>query len=164
MLFAAERRALIQRIKRIVHDSAAAEDLAQETFARVHVAMATGKVEKVEAFLRRTARNLAIDHRRQIIARKTADFSSLGKEVVSDIADPRPTSEIELLDKERLQVLRRALNGLPARAQQVLVLSRLEGLTQEQIASRLGISQRTVFNDLKLALAHCSLAMQRHEG
>jgi RNA polymerase sigma factor (sigma-70 family) len=162
-LFAAERRALIQRIKRIVHDSAAAEDLAQETFVRVHVALTTGKVEKEEAFLKRTAHNLAIDHRRQIIARKTADFSSIGQEVVSEIADPGPTTEAQLVDKERLKALRRALDGLPRRAQQVLVLSRLEGLTQEQIALRLGVSQRTVFNDMKLALAHCSLVLQRHE-
>lgn len=163
-LFENERRSLMRGIVRIVRDAAAAEDLTQETFVRVQAAVAAGHVQKVDAFLRRTARNLAIDHQRQVTARGTTDFTSVGNSVVVDIADPRPSPETEIIDRNKLRALRQAMERLPARAQRILVLSRLEGLSQEQIANQLGISQRTVFNDLKMALARCSSAMRRHDG
>lgn len=163
-LFENERRSLTRRIVRIVRDVATAEDLTQETFVRVQTAVAAGHVQKVDAFLRRTARNLAIDHQRQAAARGTSDFTSFGDAFVVDIPDPRPSPETEIMDRNRLRALRQAMDGLPLRAQKVLVLSRLEGFSQEEISNQLGISQRTVFNDLKMALAHCSNAMRRHDG
>lgn len=40
-------------------------------------------------------------------------------------------------------------------------MARLENLSNRAIAERLGVSERTVFNDLKLAMGHCRDALAR---
>ena len=39
------------------------------------------------------------------------------------------------------------------------MLSRLEGLTYPEIARRLGVSENTVYNDIRAALARCLAAV-----
>jgi RNA polymerase sigma-70 factor (ECF subfamily) len=70
---------------------------------------------------------------------------------------------MELVDRERLQLFERALLDLPERARKVLLLSRMEGWTYPAIAQHLGVSPNTVYNDVRLAMAHCMNAMARLE-
>ena len=64
-IFLHSRQTLIRRVRRIVWDPQVAEDLAQETYIRAAHAARTGTVEQMEAYLHRTARNLALDHLRR---------------------------------------------------------------------------------------------------
>ena len=60
------------------------------------------------------------------------------------------------------QVLaRELLLGLPAPLRDVFVLSRIVGLTNVQIAERLGISPKTVEGRMTKALAHCAAQLRR---
>ena len=44
------------------------------------------------------------------------------------------------------------VNGMPAQRKQIYQLSRQQGLTNDEIAERLGIQKKTVENHLNLAL------------
>lgn len=47
------------------------------------------------------------------------------------------------------------LAGLPAKARDAFLLSRLDGLTYSEIATRLNVSSSTVKNYISSALVHC---------
>jgi RNA polymerase sigma factor (sigma-70 family) len=60
-----------------------------------------------------------------------------------------------------LRHLHEAVAKLPQRARTVWVLSRIEKWSYPRIAEHLGVSPNTVFNDLKLAHAHCVEALAK---
>ena len=65
-----------------------------------------------------------------------------------------------------MQMLLRAVNGLPPKCRDVFVLRMIEGLSQREIAERLGITVSTVEKHLARGLRHCkdSLAAQQADG
>jgi RNA polymerase sigma factor (sigma-70 family) len=162
-IFAAHRRSLLWTVMRIVRDPQTAEDLAQETYLRARKAVEGGRVDHLEGFLHQTARNLAIDHLRRRKTRAGVEACGLDESLLADIPADIPSIEQALIEKQTFGVFQQALAGLPKRAQAVLVLSRIEEWSNVRIAEHLGISERTVFNDLKLAMAHCRDAMVRRE-
>jgi RNA polymerase sigma factor (sigma-70 family) len=149
---------------RIVRDPQTAEDLAQTTYLRAHKAVENGRVDHLEGFLHQTARNLALDHLRRRRTRAGAELEGLDDALVASVSDGTPSIEQALIQKQMFGVFQQALAALPKRAQTVLVLSRIEEWSNVRIADHLGISERTVFNDLKLAMAHCRDAMARLDG
>ena len=62
------------------------------------------------------------------------------------------------MNAELLHRVEDALAGMPERARRALTLSRLEGLSYPEIARELGVSENTVYNDIRTALAHCLAA------
>jgi RNA polymerase sigma factor (sigma-70 family) len=154
-VFQTHRRSLIWSVRRIVGDAQIAEDLTQETYIRVRRAAETGPIEHLEAFLHQTARNLALDHQRRRRVRSVVEVDAGDEDALRNVADSIPSQEAAFIEREKFRVLRKALQKLPPRAQQVVILSRIEEWSNRRIAEHLGISERTVFNDLKMAMAHC---------
>ncbi|SHL58482.1 RNA polymerase sigma factor [Roseibium suaedae] len=153
------RRSLTSRIRRIVQDPGIAEDLVQETYIRSRSAGEAGTIEHAEAYLNRTAQNLALDYKRRLKRQARVEARPLDDSTAETIASNQPSLDEMLAGREDLKRLEAALSLLPERAQKVLILSRLEGWSNARIAGQLGISERTVFNDLKLALGHCHDAL-----
>jgi len=160
-VFEMQRRSLLWSVMRIVRDPQIAEDLAQETYLRARRAADNGTIEHIEAFLHQTARNLALDYLRRRNTRAAVEAEGVDEAVVDTVPAEVPSIEHALIERQRFGRFREALAGLPERAQTVLVLSRLEGWSNIRIAEYLGISERTVFNDLKLAIGHCRDALMR---
>ena len=79
------------------------------------------------------------------------------------VACGSPSVEDRLLHRERLAQFMGAMEALPDRARRVWVLNRVEGMSYPQIAAHLGVSQGTVFNDMKLAMGHFVDALSRAE-
>ncbi|MFH1558589.1 MAG: sigma-70 family RNA polymerase sigma factor [Pseudomonadota bacterium] len=159
--FLVHRRSLMWSLMRIVRDRQTAEDLTQETFIRARHAIEAGPIEHVEAFLHQTARNLALDYERRSRMRSRFERRDATEIELGNVAADTPSPEAVVIQRERLRLLDEALAQLPERAQQVWRLSRVEKWTQPQIAAHLGVSAGTVFNDLKLAIAHCQSALDR---
>lgn len=148
------RQSLLGRALRIVRDVPTAEDVIQESYLRACNAVQKGPIDNIGAFLHRTVHNLALD---QIRRRRTQERFEAP---ASDTADPlevacgSPSVEDRLLHRERLAQFMSAMEALPDRARRVWVLNRVEGMSYPQIAAHLGVSQGTVFNDMKLAMGH----------
>ncbi|MFH1558584.1 MAG: RNA polymerase sigma factor [Pseudomonadota bacterium] len=162
-VFHLHRRSLMWSVMRIVRDPQTAEDLAQETYIRARKAIEAGPIEHIEAFLHQTARNLALDHQRRRRIRGEVETAAPGDAMLSGVAEDVPSIEAAILERERFETFRRSLAGLPERAQAVMILSRVEEWPNRRIAEYLDVSERTVFSDLKLAMAHCREALARLE-
>lgn len=117
------------------------DDLVQESYLRVWQARAKQPIRSAKAFLFTVARRLALDfvrheHRSPIIGVTDLDqLFVLNK--APDAADAAATSqEIELLVE--------AMDSLPARCREIFLLRRIQGVSQKDIAVRLGLSEQTV--------------------
>lgn len=117
-----------RRFGRAVRTSA--EDLVQETYLRAAAVRAHGPVRHPRALLLTIASRLAID----LVRAKRREALAL--------AQPREAFEAPTQDAGLL--LRAAILGLPPRLRDVFLLSRYDGLTYGEIASRLGLSVKTV--------------------
>ncbi|MBP3862408.1 MAG: RNA polymerase sigma factor, partial [Pseudomonas sp.] len=85
--------------------------------------------------------------------RQTRNLS--GEPPSLQIADPGLPPEGLLLATERIGILDEALQQLSPNARQALLLSRIDGMTQAQIAVELGVSPSMVAKYIGQALRHC---------
>ncbi|NUB15996.1 sigma-70 family RNA polymerase sigma factor [Azospirillum brasilense] len=157
------RRSLLGRALRIGRNLQTAEDLLQESYLRAPNAAAKGPIDNIGAFLHRTVQNLAFDHLRRCRTQERFEIAPTDALEALQIASETPSAEDRLLHRERLTCFMVALDRLPERARQVWLLSRVKGMSYPQIAAHLGVSQGTVFNDMKLAMGHVVDAMARGE-
>ena len=114
-----------------VGDPDAAEDVLQEIYLKIHSRIGTVRDdEKIAPWVFRVARNGVIDFYRS--DRPTEEL----KEVPESPLDP----EGEDLRLELSNAVRDMMEGLPPEHREALHLTEYEGLTQKELAHKLGIS------------------------
>lgn len=133
---------LLERyLRRNWRDTDEIPDLRQEVYARVYDSCATVKPLSARAFVLSTARNLLIDRvrRAQVVSIETyADIEGMNTQ--QDELSP----ERHLSGRSELRLLQAALEGLPPRCREVVELRKIEGLSQREVAARMGIAEDTV--------------------
>jgi RNA polymerase sigma factor (sigma-70 family) len=138
-----------------LRDAEAAQDLVQEVFLRVQLNLGRlGQADRFAPWVCRIARNLATDW-----LRRGARSSRLIAQVQAEApmpaaADFQAKGVREAMEaEEEARHLRRAIFALPEDQCTAVLLHFAEGLTQREIADRLGIGQATVSRQIRRALA-----------
>lgn len=114
-----------------VQDDAEAEDILQEVFIRIHRSLCCSDAwDKPDAWFYQITRNLIIDH-----YRKRRELVELSEELPAgaDLPDEDTAAELALS-------LREWIEELPEPYRQALLLTEYEGLSQQELADRMGIS------------------------
>ena len=117
------------------------EDLRQDVYVRAHEAARKQIPHPTKPFVFRIAQNLLIDRIRRehvVPIEAVADFDEL------DIAIDAPQPDRNVIARDELRRLQAALDQLPPRAREAVVLGRIEGLSGREIAKRMGIGTATV--------------------
>jgi RNA polymerase sigma-70 factor (ECF subfamily) len=133
--------------RRTLSDDAAAEDVAQETFATIWRVAATFDPERgapagwIFTIARNAARDVARRRRLTVV------------EEVPDVVDPGIGPEDEALRSAERFRIHMALAGLNPRAREVIELAYFEGLSQSEIADRIDVPLGTVKTRTRNALA-----------
>jgi RNA polymerase sigma factor (sigma-70 family) len=152
----AELKAKLTR--RLGSEELASESL-HETWLRLNRPGDVGSIERPSAYLLRIAINIATDRLRAESSRaRRSDIDAL---LGGGGESPDPASELQA--RLELQVVERAIRGLPERPRTILIASRLEGQTHDAIARQLGISRRTVLYELKRAVEYLDAQLE-NEG
>lgn len=148
-LYDQEFNSVYRAIRAVVLDSAAAEDLTQETFVRAYRARHRyTPTAPPGAWLRRIGINLAISYLRR---QKLARFLPARLYVAPDRRD---------YDRaEARDVVEKALAALSPKLRAAIVLHYYEGLTREEIAETLGVPAGTVASRIAKAVAIMRRAM-----
>lgn len=129
------------------------EDFRQEVYALVLEAAEVRIPDRAKPFVLATARNLLINRvRREHVVHIDAvpDLDALG------IALDEPGPDRSLIARDVLRRLQAALDRLPPRCREAVILRRIEGLPRREIAARMGITERTVADHI--AQGMCALA------
>jgi RNA polymerase sigma-70 factor (ECF subfamily) len=141
------RRPMISFMYRMVHNSAIAEELAQEVFLRVYRSRGTYSADaKFTTWLYRIATNLAVNNARDTKHDRPEEKSSLdevneetGQSM--DVADSRLNVEQTILRRERLNAIRKHVEALPERQRMAVMMHKYQELDYKQIAEVLRLSE-----------------------
>ncbi|MEM9719676.1 MAG: RNA polymerase sigma-70 factor [Bacteroidota bacterium] len=141
-----------------------AKDVAQEVFIylwkkREVLSIHTG----LKPYLRKAAINRMLNklkrQRFQVLRNEEVDPSE------SHFAPETPeTPETQLSDKELGNLIQETIDGLPEKCKLVFQLCRVEGLSHKEIAEKLGISTKTIENQMTKALKVLRKAIAQYEN
>lgn len=154
------RTSLYRLVLANVGDSEETLDLVQETFVSAYRALSrydTGR--SLRAWLSAIALNKCRDWGRRRAVRRLFSFAWPLEDVVDQVLEERPGQDVEAEGREELDRLRRAISQLPASLREPLVLHTIDGLSQAETASILGISEKAV--ETRLRRARMKLAPER---
>lgn len=141
------RRAMVSFMYRMTHNSAAAEDLAQEVFLRVYRSRTGYEASaKFTTWLYRIATNLAVNHARDTKHERAAqnvylDVPDPETGTTPEVADDEPTVEQRLLRDERMAAIRKHVMALPERQRMAVLMHKYQGLDYRQIGDVLKLSE-----------------------
>jgi len=129
------------------------DDILQEAYVRLLRARERGRLQSPKAFLFAIARNLVID---QIRRRKTIPLGALVENEALCVLDEAEDSNGAAARDKKLSMLTEAIQSLPDRCRQVFTLRKVYGLSQTEVAARLGISENTVSAQLTIGFNKCA--------
>lgn len=149
-----QHHAWLQRfISRQLPCSQTAEDLAQDSFLRLIARNENLRlIDSPRAYLSTIARGLIANHwRRQDIEK--AYLQTLPAEEQASVALETQYDVIEALYQ-----IDRLLQGLPDAVRQAFLMSRLQGMRYQDIATELSVSERMIKHYIARAMLHCAQA------
>jgi RNA polymerase sigma-70 factor (ECF subfamily) len=153
-----ERDAIYRYLVALGTNPAEAQDLTQETFLKLYVALCNRtQIENFRAWLFTVASRLALNQRRWSRYRPPAREEDVARWMRSEV-DPQGTPEETLLHREAASRLDTAIRALSPQQQACLHL-RAEGFRYREIAGILGVSLPTVAEFLRRAIAGLKKAM-----
>ena len=150
------REELLRHIQGMVNDHGIAEELLHEAFIRLSRMPALSTIRQIRPFLYKIATNLALDYLR-------ASKREAGKESDDQLVDwesGEPGQLEQVVRFRHLEQLNKAIDELPPRAREALILSRLQEKTLKEVARELNISQTMVEKHLRNALKKCRQLMK----
>ncbi len=132
-------------------------DLCQDVYIEIYELAKAEIPKSAKAFTFSVARNILVSRLRhtQVVAIEAmAELDDLG------IALDEPGPERTAIGRQELRRFQAALDQLPQRWREVIIMRKIEGFTRQEIAVRLGIAERTV--SLHLASGVVALANLFH--
>ena len=134
------------------------DDVVHESYLRILKQKAVAPIQSARALLFTVARHLALDHLRS--ARRSpvqavADLSAV------EVQDTRPRVSSAVSKNEKIRLLTEAIDALPAKCREVVVLRKLKLLSQKEVAARLNISEKGVENQLARGLERCRAFLRK---
>ncbi|HEY4689630.1 MAG TPA: sigma-70 family RNA polymerase sigma factor [Anaerolineae bacterium] len=142
---------------RIMGDEAAAADAAQEAFISAYKHMAAFRGESFKSWIYRIVTNACYDELRRRKRRPAMSLEGLvddsDTEIEYDIPDGQATPEDRAEQRELADVIQAGIETLPPDQRVTLVLSDVQGMSYEEIATITGANLGTVKSRLSRARA-----------
>ncbi len=116
------------------------DDIVQETYARLITVDQVSGIGNIKNYMFQTAYSVLVSHvrRSKIVTFETVtDLEQLG-------ATRESSPEDQVIDRDELNRLARAVADLPGKVRDVFILRRINGLSQRDVARELGLSESTV--------------------
>jgi len=117
------------------------DDVVQEVYALLAALPDVGHIREPRAYLHTAAQSVMLQamRRARIVAIET--WSEIER---MDIADEAATPERIASSQQELRLVCRLIEQLPEQCREAFTLRRVEGMTQQEIATRMRLSENTV--------------------
>jgi RNA polymerase sigma-70 factor (family 1) len=143
-LFRGHEHKLFAFVVKVLRSEAQARDIVQDVFVKLWtIREQLHEIENMDAFLYRLTENKVYDYLRAAATRERTriEFWNRIQEAGGSVAE-------QLEAKEYHELIQQAIEQLPPQRKTIYLLSKQEGLKQQQIARELQISPHTVRNQL----------------
>lgn len=133
----------------IVKDETATQDLVQDVFVKLwEKRRRLTDIRSLDDFLFIISRNTALDYFKKAFRKKDVPM-----DLVDDALMARISSDISgsIEANSELDLIRKAVMALPEKRRCIYLMSKIDGMSNEDIASAMGITKKTVENQLHLA-------------
>lgn len=149
-LLLSQRPSLLRRLRRMLRDDSAAEDVAQSLWFKVRAVDDDPPIVNLPAYLHRLAMNAATDALRS----STRHGAHLEAEIADIlwVEDDRPRPDREVIGRDLLDRIMVVIDALPEPTRAIFRLNRFEGLTQREIAAHYGVSTTIIERHIRRAL------------
>lgn len=142
--------AVFEKIQRFfylrISDRETANDLTHDFFLKLFNNWEKyTSVSEPDAYLFAIARHLVIDYYRKSINAEIATDPTL-------IDVPVQSSDVNHFGEEKITAIHKAIAQMPTQRQEIFKMKKLQGLTSEEVAEQLGLSKRTVENQVYRAM------------
>lgn len=118
-----------------------ADDIVQETYTRLMTAESVAHIRDVRSYFFQVAGSVVIDNLRRL---KVISIASAPSFDALDTPSDEPSPERQVMDRDELQRLAILIARLPGKVRDVFTLRRIHGLSQREVAARLGLAESTV--------------------
>lgn len=138
-----------------------ADDFIQEAYCKLSALASVEHIKRPDAYFFQTVRSLVADslrHARVIRIESVTEIDLLP--VYSD----EPSPEQALSARQELAQVLGLIAALPGRCREVLALRKIDGMSQKDIATRLGITETMVENDVVKGMRIISTALKSGNG
>ncbi len=140
---------ILNFIYRFLGSKAVAEDLTQEVFMRVYKSAAGYKPRSLlQTWIYTIAKNVSLNElrrRKDFVLPLDEKFSSEESELKKEMQDPNSSGpDEELIQKERITVIRAAIKDLPPNQRMAVILRRYDEFSYAEIAKTLNVSDKAV--------------------
>jgi RNA polymerase sigma factor (sigma-70 family) len=148
---------------RKVTDANDVEDIVQESYCRISNLDDISHIRNARAYLFTTAKMIVLGRVRRsriVSIDVVADIESFN--VADEASDPEQIA----IEKDQLNFVTNIIGNLPSRCRNIFLLRKMEGLSQREVAQRLGIPEHTVENDVAkgLRLIQQAIAETEEQG
>lgn len=138
----------------ILNDKGLAEDAVHEIFTNLWIKRASLNISTFENYLFVSAKNRAISLLRKV------QFTELDAAIITTLSFA-PEIDATTNSSDLRYIIDNATKELPSRCRDIFYMSRYDDYSNLEIANYFKISQRTVENQLYLALKHLRTAINR---
>jgi RNA polymerase sigma factor (sigma-70 family) len=134
------------------------DDVVQESYLRLWRARAGQPIHSVRAFLFTVARHVALN---RLARRRTSPVFGVGDLAALPVLDREADAAEVAARNETFRLLLEALADLPPRCREITVLRKLKGLPQREVAAQLGLSERTVEEQVARGVRRCEAYLRK---
>ncbi|MFN3402836.1 MAG: RNA polymerase sigma-70 factor [Cytophagaceae bacterium] len=140
----------------IVKDEEVAEDIVQDVFFKLwEKKMFSIKTESPKGYLIKSVANSSLNY---IRSRKVRDKYATHYIMNSPVAE----KDFQLEEKELELKIKAAIESLPVKCKIIFMMSRFEDMKYKEIAEHLGISIKTVENQMSIALDRLKKSLKEY--
>ncbi len=149
---------LIRYLTMRLRDPHLAADVTHDAYLRIMEGGCERVVKHPQAYLYRTAINVATDTHRRSVVRHCESIDDFEPQAAEQSG---PQESLYL--RQRVNLVERALNELPENCRKAFLLRKLDGLAHHEIATQMGISKDMVEKHIVNAMKHCRIRVKEME-
>lgn len=126
------------------------EDVIQESYCRISNLKDISHIRNGRAYLFTTARMIVLERIRRSRVVNIETIAEL--ETLQNMCES-PSPEDEVIVRNYLEHVQKLIDELPERCRRIFRMRKVDGLSQREVAMRLGIAEHTVENDVAKGLS-----------
>jgi len=135
------------------------EEVVQESYLRLWRSHTVEPIRSARAFLFTVARHVALN---RLSRERASPVTSVGDLAALPVLDSGADAAETAARNETFRLLLHALATLPPRCREITVLRKLQGIPQREVATRLGLSEKTVEEQVARGVRRCETYLRAH--